>query len=76
MCRLPEIILAGTVSLVGTKIIAGKFNNIKNKMADEIKLEVMKIMESVTVNFYFTQENRCKFVTAEQHKEVLFAQSF
>ena len=45
-------------------------------MADEIKLEVMKIMENVTVNFYFTQENRCKFVTAEQHKEVLFAQSF
>ena len=42
LSRPAEIILAGTVLKFGAKIIAGKFNNIKNKMADQIKLEAIK----------------------------------
>ena len=33
---------------VAFRIITGKFNNIKNKMADKIKLDAMKIIASAS----------------------------
>ena len=58
------------LSLLWSKIIGGKSNNIKNKMADEIKLKTMKIMVSVTssptadFSFYFPFPNLFFCLTA------------
>ena len=58
LSSLVEIILAETVLSFRAKIITGKFNNIKNKMADKTKLETMEIpieLQNNATNFYFAK---------------------
>lgn len=67
MPHLAEIILAG-ISF-GAKIIVGKFDNIKIKMTDKIKLEAMKIIPSITSFSVELQNMRLIFIS---HRKIVY----
>ena len=64
-----------TIVSFGAKIVAGKFSNTKNKMADEIKLEAMKTMTSITSILMKLQSMLLIFISHRKTVENLFLQS-
>ena len=64
-----------TIVSFGAKIVAGKFSNTKNKMADEIKLEAMKTMTSITSVLMELQSMLLIFISHSKTVENVLLQS-